>query len=76
MDQHSVPARIVARNRKIAEQYESGASLADIARRHGISRQRVHQIISRIIASTLPPRVRVPLTPPGPARRYRRPRGG
>ena len=36
---------VVVRNQRIVNAHESGASLAQIAREHNLSRQRVHQIV-------------------------------
>ena len=36
---------VVVRNQRIVSAHESGASLAQIAREHNLSRQRVHQIV-------------------------------
>ena len=35
------------RNRQIVDRYAAGGTLAEVATEFGISRQRVHQIISR-----------------------------
>lgn len=42
------PDTALDRNRRMQAAYEAGASLQEIADEHGISRQRVHQVLSRL----------------------------